>query len=65
MRVKELIELLQRCPQDCIVMYDAKIGYQQAEEPEELCFGVDDVMVGTGTLRGFVYLTEEEVGESE
>ena len=63
MKVKELIELLQRCPQDWIVEYDAKIGYQQAEEPEELCFGVDDVMVGRGTIRGFVFLTEEEVGD--
>lgn len=65
MKVHELIELLQRCPQDWNVMYDAKIGYKQAEEPEELCFGVDDVLVCTGTLRGFVFLTEEEVGDDE
>ena len=61
MMVYELIEYLQDCPPTALVMYDATIGMEQAEEPEEKHFGVDDVLIGSGTLKGFVYLSEEKL----
>lgn len=61
MRVDELIELLQKCPPKALVMYDATIAMEQAEEPEEKKFGVDDVLVGYGSLTGIVYLSDEKL----
>lgn len=70
MRIYELIELLQRCPdQSAFVMYDAEQGLKNEDMyitcPDDaipdkpMHFSVDDVLVGSGTLTGIVYLTEE------
>lgn len=68
MLVKELIEELKKCPQDAIVMYDIKNAIMNDSEEDvlwkpwefkETHCGVDDVMIGQGTLKGFVYLSEE------
>lgn len=68
MRVYELIEMLQNCPQDAIVMYDLEpaiknkdlVLVEDANEEETLKhLGVDDVLVGYGALTGFVYLADE------
>lgn len=68
MKVKQLIELLNRCPQDAIVMYDIEpcikngdliIVENAIEENTETHFGIDDVLIGSGTLKGFVYLADE------
>lgn len=72
MKVCELIELLQRCPnQNASVMYDMKNAlenrdlvishYAVEEEETENHFSVEDVLVGTGTLKGFVFLAEDEL----
>lgn len=70
MKVRELITLLQRCDPECTVMYDASVGIRNealtvhddmGEEQLEPHFSVDDVQVGHGTIRGFVYLTEENI----
>ena len=71
MRVYELIEMLQRCTdQSAIVYYDIEQGLKN-EDMYVACndetavpdkpthFAVDDVLVGSGTLKGIVYLTEE------
>ena len=74
MRVHELIELLKRCPQDAIVMYDFEnaftndederiFGFEREPRPSEFSMSVDDVMIGCGTSRGFVYLTEDLIVE--
>lgn len=70
MRVYELIELLEKCPdRGAFVMYDATEGIKNnaltvyddmGEEQQEPHFSVDNVLVGSGTLRGYVYLTEEQ-----
>lgn len=75
MKVKELIELLQKCNPDDTVMYDAQNALQNedwhlmdcagddvTERPD---FGISDVLYGTGTLRGRVYLCEESYPEME
>ena len=69
MRVYELIELLERCPdKGAFVMFDATDAIRNnaltvyddmGEEQREPHFLVDDVQVGSGTIRGYVYLTEE------
>ena len=74
MRVHELIELLKRCPQDAIVMYDFEnaftndederiFGFEREPRPSEFSMSVDDVKIGCGTSRGFVYLTEDLIVE--
>lgn len=72
MKVKELIELLQGCNPEDTVMYDAENAMWNEHQgvwctdPEgymETDYGVDDVLVGSGTLRGFVYLVEEKLKE--
>ena len=55
MIVSELIKTLQRCPQDAIVMYEMN----ELNEDEEKHYGIEDVLVGSGTLEGFVFLAEE------
>lgn len=76
MRVHELIELLKRCPQDAIVGYDMEnaftndederlYGFDREKRPSEFFMGVDDVLIGHGTSKGFVYLTEDLIMEAE
>lgn len=69
MRVKELIELLKRCPQDNVVLYDMENSLKNesyvtrndnGENFIETIMGIDDVLIGSGTLKGFVYLVEEK-----
>jgi len=72
MTVSELIEMLKKCPQDAIVMYDfenaftnevngnsSDYGFDYGVRERYYSMGIDDVLIGSGTLRGFVYLTEE------
>lgn len=69
MLVRDLIAELKKCPQDADVMYDfhnAWINdddnayhFDKSDCPSELCMAVDDVLIGAGTQRGFVFLTEE------
>ena len=69
MRVYELIELLQTCPdQGALVMFDIEPSIKNGdliivenaiEEETEKHFSVEDVLVGTGTAKGFVYLADE------
>lgn len=56
MKVKELIELLSKCPQDDIVLADVS---------EDTNFDIDDVQVGSGTIRGFTFLRAETLGGEE
>ena len=76
MTVAELIEELKKCPQDSIVMYNFEnaftndeaerlYGFDTQAEHREFDMGVDDVLMGSGTLRGFVFLTEELLKEAE
>lgn len=69
MRVKDLIELLKLCPQDDVVLYDMENSLKnesyvtQSDNGEniiETIMGIDDVLIGSGTLKGFVYLAEEK-----
>ena len=67
MKVKELINELQKCNPDDIVMYDADKSFtiqdiQAMNDYIDTHFGVDDVLIGHGTLRGFVYLSEADDG---
>lgn len=69
MRVYELIELLQKCPdQGALVMFDIEPSIKNGdliivenaiEEETEKHFSIEDVLVGTGTAKGFVYLSDE------
>ena len=70
MRVKELIELLKRCPQDDVVLYDKENSLKNesyvtrndnGENIIETIMGIDDVLIGSGTRKGFVYLVEEKI----
>lgn len=76
MRVHELIELLKKCPQDAIVGYhmenaftndeDERLyGFDREKRPSEFYMGIDDVLIGHGTSRGFVYLTEDLIMEAK
>lgn len=58
MKVSELIELLERCPEDAIVMYDMENALKNTGFMEHHV-GVDDVLIGMGTNKGFVYLAED------
>ena len=63
MTVKELINELKKCNPDDIVMYDPenaiknKNGGTLQEIVED--YGIDDVHIGGGTTKGFVFLVEE------
>ena len=71
MRVYELIDLLKKCNPDDFVMYDMKNSIANENliirkndrfdslYTTEKQFSVDDVFVGSGTLKGFVYLRED------
>ena len=68
MTVKDLINELEKCNPDDIVIYDPEnaIKNENVENvgisPEFVeHYGVDDVLIGSGTLKGFVYLVEELV----
>lgn len=56
MIVKELIELLQKCNPNDIVMYELP----SVLEDGEMHYGIDDVLVGNGSLTGIVYLKEDD-----
>lgn len=72
MTVSELIKLLKKCPQDAIVMYDIenekwnqtiKIVFDdryQGLYPENH-FSIDDALICSGTLKGFVYLIADRI----
>ena len=67
MTVKELINELLKCNPDDIVMYDADKSFtnqdiQAMNDYIDTHFGVDDVLIGGGTLKGFVFLTEADDG---
>lgn len=60
MKVIELIQELRLCPDDYIVMFDVEQSMENGSLGEaETALPVDEVQIGTGTERGFVYLTEE------
>lgn len=69
MRVYELIEMLQKCPdQGAFVMYDIEPSIKNGdliivenaiEEETVKHFSVEDVLVGTGTIKGYVFLADE------
>ena len=68
MKVKELIELLEKVPnKNDIVMFDPIGGFRNEgiEGRDGIRFSIDDVLVGHGTLKGFVYLTEEELKDGD
>ena len=63
MKVKKLINELKKCNPDDIVMYDPEnaikneSGGTSPEFVEDYC--IDDVLIGGGTTKGFVFLSEE------
>lgn len=63
MTVKELINELKKCNPDDLVMYDPENAIKNESggtSPEFIeDYGVDDVLIGSGTMRGIVFLTEE------
>jgi hypothetical protein len=68
MTVKELITELNKCNPDDLVMFNMENSMKNEDitlfdaarkEVCELDFSVDDVLIGSGTIRGFVFLTEE------
>ena len=72
MTVAELIKLLKRCPQDALVMYDIEnelwnetiriVRDDKYDTPyTEMHFSIDDALVCSGTLKGFVYLTADRL----
>ena len=71
MKVKDLIDLLQRCNPEHIVMYDATVALENdpdrsivswvSDVEPEMEFGVDDVLIGCGTQTGFVFLAEDKL----
>lgn len=73
MKVKKLIEELKKCNPDDIVMYNFENaftndnferihGLQERHECEFDC-GIDGVSIGSGTLKGFVFLREDLLEE--
>ena len=54
MRVEELIELLLKVPKGTILLAD--IGEEESAE-------ITDVLIGSGTVRGFAYLKIEPFNE--
>lgn len=73
MTVKELINELKKCNPDDIVMYNPENAIKNQNDDENdgtlpevfEDYGVDDVLIGSGTERGFVLLTEELLDEGE
>lgn len=63
MTVKDLINELEKCNPDDIVMYDPENAIKNENDgtsPEFVeDYGIDDVLIGWGTTKGFVYLAEE------
>lgn len=72
MTVAELIKELKKCPKDALVIYNFEnsytnevngnqndYGFDQEAGHREFDMCVDEVLVGAGTLRGFVFLREE------
>lgn len=60
MTVIQLIQELRLCPDNYIVMFDVEQSMENGSLGEaETALPVDEVQIGTGTERGFVYLTEE------
>ena len=69
MKVCELIELLQKCPdQNANVMFDIEPSIKNGdveiieyaiEEETQKHFSINDVLIGTGTLKGFVFIADE------
>ena len=62
MTVKELINDLQQCNPDDIVLYDMRnmLENKLANGDDELTADVDEVLIGYGITKGFVYLQEEK-----
>ena len=63
MIVKELINELQKCNQDDIVIFDLQNTFKNNSIPDLLSdksCGVANVLIGTGTLKGLVFLSEED-----
>lgn len=67
MVVSELISLLEKCPKDWIVMMDVEnslknediiMKYDTGEDVGEFEFGIDNVLIGGGTTKGFVFISE-------
>ena len=73
MKVKELIEELKKCNPDDIVMYNfenaftndnfERMHYLQERHECEFDCAIDDVAIGSGTLKGFVFLREDLLEE--
>ena len=65
MTVKELISELKKCNPNDLVMYDPENAIKNASggtSPEFVeDYGVDDVLIGSGTEKGCVYLVEDNV----
>ena len=63
MTVKELINELKKCNPDDLVMYDPEnaIINENGGTSQEIVedYGIDDVLIGGGTTKGFVFLVEE------
>ena len=62
MKVKELMELLSKCPKDAIVMYDIENSIKNESwmpGDYDSTLPIDDVSIGMGTWKGFVILEEE------
>ena len=59
MTVKELINELEKCNPDDIVMYDPSNAIKNENDNIDAVYGIDDVLIGSGTIRGFVFLAEE------
>ena len=63
MTVKELISELKKCNPNDLVMYDPENAIKNESRGTSHAFvedyGVDDVLIGSGIMRGFVFLSEE------
>lgn len=57
MRVAELIELLQRCPQNNIIMAEISEEEESAD--------ITDVLIGSGTIRGTCYIKVQKWEDAE
>lgn len=57
MRVAELIELLQRCPQNNIIMAEISEEEESAD--------ITDVLIGSGTIRGTCYIKVQKREDAE
>ena len=57
MRVAELIELLQRCPQDNTIVAEISEEEESAD--------ITDVLIGSGTIRGTCYIKVQKWEDTE